>query len=98
MNQEPGTNAEIEAFARGKYGAEYPMFAKSDVNGKNTNEVYKFCRNNSSLYDPVKKVAGEIPWNFAKFVVDKNGKVVSYHPPTTDPNTLKPNIEALLNA
>ena len=72
------------------------MFAKSEVNGKNTNEVYRYLRQNSSLYDKSKKTAGEIPWNFAKFIVDGNGKVVSYHDPKTDPLTLTKNIEDLL--
>jgi glutathione peroxidase len=70
MNQEPGSNAEVKAFARDLYGAEFPLFAKTDVNGENTCEVYKYLRNNSELYDPVKLQAKEIPWNFSKFFVN----------------------------
>ena len=43
---------------------------KIEVNGKNTNPVYIYLRSNSSLYDPKKKTAKEIPWNFAKFLVN----------------------------
>ena len=44
MGQEPGTNAEIKAFAKDLYGAEFPMFSKTEVNGENTCEVYKYLR------------------------------------------------------
>jgi glutathione peroxidase len=69
------------------------LFSKIDVNGKDTCPVYQFLRNNSELYDAKKKEAKEIPWNFAKFIVDRNGKVVSYHNPKVDPNDLIKNIE-----
>ena len=49
------------------------MFAKSDVNGANTNEVYKFLRSKSELYDQKKKQSNVIPWNFAKFLVNEQG-------------------------
>lgn len=81
MGQEPGTNAEIKKFANELYGAEFPLFEKTDVNGENTCEVFKFLRNNSELYDPAKLQAKEIPWNFCKFFVDSKGKVVAYFPP-----------------
>ena len=55
MSQEPGSNAEIKAFARDLYSAEFPLFAKTEVNGANTCEVYKYLRNNSELYDVSKK-------------------------------------------
>ena len=72
-SQEPGTPAEIEAFARGKYGAEFPIFEKIEVNGPNCHPVYNYLRTYSSLYMKDKKVASEIPWNFAKFLVDSKG-------------------------
>ena len=96
MGQEPGTNAEIKIFARELYGAKFPLFAKTDVNGKDTCDVYKYLRSNSELYDTSKKEVKEIPWNFAKFLVDRDGKVVSYHDPKQDWNSLISRIEALL--
>ena len=95
-NQEPGTNEEIAAFARGKYGAEYPIMAKSDVNGPDANQAYQFLRRHSSLYDQQKQVASEIPWNFAKFLVDKHGQVVNYYEPIVEPESLIPEIEKML--
>ena len=61
---------------------------KCDVNGANPHEVYRFLRQNSSLYDASTKKAGEIPWNFAKFLVDNNGTVLKYYSPQTDPNDI----------
>lgn len=51
---------------------------------------------NSELYNAEKKQAGEIPWNFAKFLVNSDGKVVNYWGPRTDPNTIAPFIEKML--
>ena len=73
--QEPGTAEEINEFIRGKYGAEFQIFEKIDVNGENAHPVYKYLRSNSSLFDAEKNVVGEIQWNFAKFLVDGNGHV-----------------------
>ena len=53
--QEPGTNQEIEAFARDTYGVTFPMFQKTEVNGANACPVYQFLRMNSELYDKKKK-------------------------------------------
>ena len=72
------------------------MFAKIEVNGPNTCEVYKFLRRNSELYDDKKKQSKEIPWNFAKFLVDGQGKVISYHNPKIDAIAMVKDIEALL--
>ena len=66
------------------------------MNGANACDVYKFLRSNSELYDENLKEVKEITWNFAKFIVDKEGKVVSYHNPKVDPNDLIKNIEELL--
>ncbi len=95
--QEPGSNAEIKAFAKELYGAEFPLFAKTEVNGANTCDAYKYLRMNSELYDTQKKQSKEIPWNFAKFLVNSSGKVVSYHDPGALPDTLEGNIKAMLH-
>lgn len=88
--QEPGTNAEIQAFAKSK-GARYPVFAKIEVNGDGADPLYKFL-----------KAAGggilqDIKWNFSKFLCDADGKVVKRYPPTTSPLSFVDDIEALLN-
>ena len=73
--QEPGTPQEIDDFARGKYGVTFPMYEKIEVNGSNTHPVYNFLRMNSELRVPDKQMAGEIPWNFAKFLVSCEGQM-----------------------
>jgi glutathione peroxidase len=97
MNQEPGNNATIKSFARELYGAEFLLFEKTDVNGPKTCEVFKFLRQNSSLYDTRKKQSKEIPWNFAKFLLNGEGKVISYHDPRVLPNELEKDIEKIIN-
>ena len=66
---------------------------KTNVNGKDTHELYKFLRSNSALYDPQKKVAKEIPWNYTKFLVSGDGKKVRYFNPREDPVKIIPFIE-----
>ena len=59
------------------------MFEKCDVNGENTHDVFKFLRCNSMLYDKSNNLSQQIPWNFSKFIVDKNGQVKAFFSPTT---------------
>lgn len=68
--QEPGTEEEIKKFCSLKYNVKFPLLKKSDVNGPNRHPLYQFLLSNSSD----KK---DIQWNFEKFLVDKNGKVVA---------------------
>ncbi len=74
------------------------MFAKTEVNGPNTDEVYKYLRINSELNDKEKHEVKEIPWNFAKFLVNAQGKVLHYYGPRVEPDTIVPDIEAMLKA
>lgn len=80
MNQEPGTNLEIKLFAQNVYQAQFPLMAKSDVNGENTNPIYRHLRRNSSLYDANKNKTKQVPWNFAKFLVDAQGQITFIGP------------------
>jgi len=86
----------VKAFAKELYGAEFPLFAKTEVNGPNASAVYQYLRRNSPLYDPAKKQAKEIPWNFAKFMVNSEGNVVSYHEPKTLPDELENEIKNMV--
>jgi len=89
--QERGNSAEIAAFCDGKYAVTFPMFEKIDVNGAAAHPLYKFLkREKAGLLGP------SIKWNFTKFLIDKTGRVVARHPPTTRPESLTREIEALL--
>ena len=92
MNHEPGSNEEIKAFARELYGAEFPMFEKTEVNGPNTCDVYRYIRQNSELYNKKKKQTKEIPWDFTKFLVNSEGQIVSYHNPRIEVKDLEKKI------
>ncbi|HSA58979.1 MAG TPA: glutathione peroxidase [bacterium] len=69
--QEPGTNAEIKAFCERRYGVTFPLLSKGDVKGPNQHPLYKF------LLDGAGK-EGNVGWNFEKFLVDREGKVVRH--------------------
>ena len=70
--QEPGTNAEIKEFCTLKFKTSFPMFAKISVKGGDQHPLYKYLTSSES--NP--KFAGDIKWNFNKFLVDKNGKII----------------------
>jgi glutathione peroxidase len=70
--QEPGTDAEIKEFCTGKYNVSFPMFSKVVVKGDAICPLYKFLTDDKS--DP--GFSGEIKWNFTKFLVSREGKVV----------------------
>jgi len=78
--QEPGTEEQIKEFCSSKYDVTFPLFSKVDVNGKGQAPVYEFL----TAVDAPPKGAGQVVWNFEKFLVDKNGTVVArFMPPTT---------------
>jgi len=90
-SQEPGDAAQIETFCASNYGITFPMFAKIDVNGFRAHPLYQYLKNEKSGV-----LGAAIKWNFTKFLVDRSGKVVTRHAPTTTPAGLKKEIEALL--
>ncbi len=79
--QEPGTEHEIKTFCETKFGVTFPMFAKLDVNGPKRDPLYAFLTAEPTTPDG----PGDIRWNFAKFLVDQQGKVVARWAPTTAP-------------
>ncbi|XP_010540797.1 PREDICTED: probable phospholipid hydroperoxide glutathione peroxidase [Tarenaya hassleriana] len=90
-NQEPGSNEEILQFACTRFKAEYPIFDKVDVNGQTAAPIYKFLKSSKG------GLFGDgIKWNFAKFLVDKDGKVVDRYAPTTSPLSIEKDIKKLL--
>ncbi len=72
-NQEPGTNEEIKEFCSTRYKVTFPMFAKISVKGEDQHPLYRFLTSKET--NP--EFAGEITWNFNKFLIDRNGKVVA---------------------
>lgn len=91
MGQEPGTNEEIATFCKTKYDVTFPMFDKISVKGEDAAPLYKWLISQST-----NKV--DIEWNFAKFLVGKDGKVVQRFSPQTTPDSteIKNAIESAL--
>ena len=90
--QEPGTSEEIGSFCSLTYDVTFPMMAKIDVNGPSTHPLYAYLKKQQ------KGVLGTegIKWNFTKFLIDRDGKVVERFAPTTKPEELQVAVEALL--
>jgi glutathione peroxidase len=81
--QEPGTNAEIGAFCKSKFGVTFPMYSKISVAGKDKAPLYQFLTDKAA--NP--KTGGEIQWNFTKFLVDRDGKVIARFEPAVEPQS-----------
>ena len=80
MGQEPGTNEEIKEFCSLNYGVTFPMFAKISVKGADIHPLYKYLTEQS-------EAPNAISWNFNKFLVDRNGRVVAYWGSRTAPES-----------
>jgi glutathione peroxidase len=80
--QEPGTNQEIKTFCSTKYSVTFPIYGKVSVKGADETPLYQYLTNEA---DPTH--AGDIKWNFTKFLVDRNGKVVQRFEPAVTPDS-----------
>jgi glutathione peroxidase len=87
--QEPGTEAEIKSFCSLTYDVTFDMFSKAKVSGSGIADTYKYL---------TETTGNQVQWNFNKFLVDKEGKVVKYYPSSVAPEDtgLRKDIEALL--
>jgi glutathione peroxidase len=83
--QEPGTNAQIKEFCTTNYHVTFPVFSKIVVKGEGIHPLYQFLT--SKQTDP--KFAGDIPWNFTKFLVDRKGNIIARFDPKDEPQSPK---------
>lgn len=90
-NQAPGSDEEITSFCSTNYGITFPQFAKIDVNGENEDPLYTFLKSQQGGL-----MGSKVKWNFTKFLVDRQGKVVDRFAPTKTPESLEAAIEKLL--
>jgi len=81
--QEPGTNEEIVAFCKKNYGVSFPLADKIDVKGENTAAIYQWLtqKSKNGVLD------ASISWNFNKFLLDENGKMIAYFPSNVKPDS-----------
>ncbi len=80
--QEPGTNAEIKTFCTRKYSVTFPMYSKISVKGDDQAPLYAYLTKQTAP-----GIAGEIKWNFTKFLVDRDGNVVQRFEPAVTPDS-----------
>ena len=86
--QEPGSNEEIVAFCKKNYGVSFPLADKIDVKGDNMAPIYQWLttKSKNGILD------ASISWNFNKFLIDENGKMIAYFP-----SNVKPDSETILS-
>ena len=90
--QEPGSEKEIERFCELNYGVTFPLYAKIDVNGERAAPLYQYLKKEK----PGLLGSEAIKWNFTKFLVDRNGRVVERYAPNVEPQAIAADIEKLL--
>jgi len=90
--QEPGSEAEIKAFCSLHYDVSFPMFAKIDVNGDETHPLYRHLK--AAQPGPLGTEA--IKWNFTKFLVGRDGTVLTRYAPTDPPDAIRAEMETAL--
>ena len=90
--QEQGTDAEIQSFCKLNFGVSFPVFGKIEVNGEGAHPLYQFLKNE----EPGVLGTEGIKWNFTKFLVGRDGKVLKRFAPTTKPEDLAGEVEKVL--
>lgn len=90
-NQAPGTDEEITDFCNSRYGITFQQFAKVDVNGANEEPLFSFLKSQKGGL-----MGSNVKWNFTKFLVDRQGKVVARFAPTKKPEAIDSEIAKLL--
>ena len=91
--QEPGSAEEIRQFCLVNYGVSFPVFGKVQVNGPHTDPLWVWLKASKGGL-----LGEQIKWNFTKFLVGRDGQVISRHAPTTKPEDLEADIRAALDA
>ena len=90
--QDPGTNDEIQSFCSLNYAVDFPMMAKVEVNGGSAHPLWKWLTSEA----PGLLGTQAIKWNFTKFLVGRDGRVIKRYAPTDSPESLRQDIEAAL--
>ena len=108
--QEPGTDAEIQDFCKTTYDVTFPVFSKVEVNGPDADPLYQYLRAQApgdfgpeygGFYDAISKInpeagAGDVKWNFTKFLIGRDGAVIKRYEPPVSPDDIKADLENYL--
>lgn len=101
-SQEPWPEEKVLEFVQKNFNVKFPMFSKIDVNEPGTHPLYQYLKNNKVFKHANELICKneaieDIPWNFAKFLVDKHGKVTHYYGPKVHPDNIVPDIKKHLS-
>lgn len=91
--QEPGSSEEIGAFCQKNYGVSFLMMDKIDVNGDNEHPVYTWLKSQEGGF-----LTDKIKWNFTKFLIGRDGRVVDRYAPTTKPDAIEKDVMKALSS
>ena len=91
--QEPGSEDEIAQFCQVNYGVSFPMFAKVDVNGAQAHPLFEWLKDETKGL-----LGGRVKWNFTKWLVGRDGRVIERYSPTTEPADIADDVRAALSA
>lgn len=86
-NQAPESESEIQSFCSLKYKTTFPLFAKVEVNGKNEEPLFAYLKKHSKAF-----LKSDIKWNFTKFLISREGKVIDRYAPMTKPEKIEKDI------
>ena len=90
-NQERGNDAQIDEFCKVNYGVDFTLSQKVNVNGIDTHPVFQFLKSRSKGL-----LGGKVKWNFTKFLIAPDGETITRYAPTTKPEDIRSDIEAVL--
>ena len=91
-DQEPKTELEINDFVKSTYGASFHFFQKTEVNGQNTHPIFKILKNETAELKDKEGAFKNLEWNFAKFLVNPQGKVLKFYDPLVKMNAITTDI------
>lgn len=90
-SQDPGSDSEIEGFCQLNYGVTFQIMKKVDVNGSEAHPIFQYLKSQTKGL-----LGSSIKWNFTKFLISRDGKTIKRYAPTTKPEKMKSDIEAML--
>ncbi|MBQ9706125.1 MAG: glutathione peroxidase [Paludibacteraceae bacterium] len=91
-HQDPGSDKEIAQFCQRNFGVTFPLMKKIDVNGSNESPVYTYLKSQAHGW-----FSSKIKWNFTKFLISRDGKVIKRYGPTVQPEKMEDDILRMLN-
>jgi glutathione peroxidase len=96
MGQESKCEIDIKNYAKDNFKAEFPMFSKIEINGPSTHPLFTYLKYNNKKFNEGKGELKNIAWNFGKFLVNNEGKVIEFYDPTVSPSEIEKDLLKLI--